>query len=53
MRTWPTPPQVLHLVGWLPLRAPLPSQVSHGTSVGTRILTVVPCTTSSRDRVRL
>ena len=35
------------------LENPLPSQVSHVARVGTRILTVVPCTTSSRERVRL
>ncbi len=49
MRTWPWPPQVLQVRGVEPGFAPEPPQVSHWTSVGTRISRSTPCTASSSE----
>ncbi|MNH18341.1 hypothetical protein D3C79_780400 [compost metagenome] len=53
MRTWPIPPQVGQVDGVEPFFAPLPSQGWQLTSVGTRMLTVVPRTASSRFSSRV
>ncbi len=53
MRTWPIPPQVVQVTGVVPGLAPLPLQVLQPTRVGTRMVTVVPRTASSRSRSRV
>src|SRR5262252_8030984 len=49
IRTWPWPPQAWQVVGSVPGLAPRPWQVSHSSSVGTRILVSVPRAASSED----
>ena len=53
MRTWPCPPQVAQVCGFVPGLAPLPWQVEHVSWVGMRILVSVPCAACSSVISRL
>jgi hypothetical protein len=53
MRTWPWPPQVGQVLGWVPGLAPLPWQVPHSSTAGMRIVFSAPRAASSSVISRL